>query len=143
MQGGAAMIFPDINLKISEVPNELKPLKEYAWDFEGNNFLLKDGKFQTVKGAEALKIWIWKAIRTERYRYMAYSFDYGSEIDSLIGKAYTNGIMKSEIERYLKEALLISPYIYSIESLAINLSGSSINIDFVVNSVYGEVKMNV
>lgn len=137
------MIFPDINFKISEVSNELKPLKEYAWDFERNNFLLKDGKFQTVTGIEALKIWIWKAIRTERYRYMAYSFDYGSEIDDLIGKAYTKGIMQSEIERYLKEALLISPYIDTIDSISIELSGSSINIEFVVNSVYGEVKMNV
>lgn len=143
MQGGAAMIFPDINFEISEVSNELKPLKEYAWDFEKKDFLLKDGKFQIVTGAEALKIWIWKAISTERYRYMAYSFDYGSEIDNLIGKAYTNGIMQSEIERYLKEALLISPYIDSIDSISIKLSGSSINIDFVVNSVYGEVKMNV
>lgn len=137
------MIFPDINFEISEVSNELKPLKEYAWDFEKKDFLLKDGKFQIVTGAEALKIWIWKAISTERYRYMAYSFDYGSEIDNLIGKAYTNGIMQSEIERYLKEALLISPYIDSIDSISIKLSGSSINIDFVVNSVYGEVKMNV
>lgn len=137
------MIFPNIDFKTSEVSHELKMLKEYAWDFDKNDFLLKDGKFQIVSGIEALKIWIWKALKTERYRYMAYSFDYGSEIDTLTGKAYTKGIMKSEIERYLKEALLINPYIKAVGNILVDMSGSNINIEFDVNSVYGEVKMNV
>lgn len=137
------MIFPSIDFKTSELPVELTMLKEYAWDFDKNDFLLKDGKFQIVSGIEALKIWIWKALKTERYRYLAYSFDYGSEIDTLTGKAYTKGIMKSEIERYLKEALLISPYIKAVGDILVNISGSSITIEFNVNSVYGEVKMNV
>lgn len=137
------MIFPNIDFKTSEVSHELKMLKEYAWDFDKNDFLLKDGKFQIVSGIEALKIWIWKALKTERYRYMAYSFDYGSEIDTLTGKAYTKGIMKSEIERYLKEALLINPYIKAVGNILVDMFGSNINIEFDVNSVYGEVKMNV
>lgn len=143
MQGGAAMIFPSIAFKTSEVSDGLTLLKEYAWDFDKKDFLLKDGKFQIVSGTEALKIWIWKALKTERYRYLAYSFDYGSEIDTLTGKAYTKAIMKSEIERYLKEALLISPYIKAVKDISIDMSGSSITIEFNVNSVYGEVKMNV
>lgn len=143
MQGGAAMIFPSIAFKTSEVSDELTLLKEYAWDFDKDDFLLKDGKFQIVSGIEALKIWIWKALKTERYRYPAYSFDYGSEIDTLTGKAYTKAIMKSEIERYLKEALLISPYIKAVGNISIDTSGSSITIEFNVSSVYGEVKMNV
>lgn len=137
------MIFPNIAFKTSEVSKDITMLKEYAWDFDSNDFLLKDGKFQIVSGIEALKIWIWKALKTERYRYLAYSFDYGSEIDALTGKAYTKGIMKSEIERYIKEALLISPYIKAVGDISINISGSSITMEFNVNSVYGEVKMNV
>lgn len=137
------MIFPEINYENLSTTSELKPLKEYAWDFEQGDFILKDGKFQVVSGTEALKIWIWKALSTERYRYMAYSFDYGSEIEALIGSTYSSGLMNSEIERYLKEALLINPYIKNISDISASIDESTINIACLVDTVYGEVKVNV
>ncbi|WP_234123443.1 DUF2634 domain-containing protein [Clostridium hydrogenum] len=137
------MIFPEINYENLSTTSELKPLKEYAWDFEQEDFILKDGKFQVVSGTEALKIWIWKALSTERYRYMAYSFDYGSEIEALIGSTYSSGLMNSEIERYLKEALLINPYIKNISDISTSIDESTINIACLVDTVYGEVKVNV
>lgn len=137
------MIFPEINYENLSTTSELKPLKEYAWDFEQEDFILKDGKFQVVSGTEALKIWIWKALSTERYRYMAYSFDYGSEIEALIGSTYSSGLVNSEIERYLKEALLINPYIKNISDISTSIDESTINIACLVDTVYGEVKVNV
>jgi Protein of unknown function (DUF2634) len=137
------MIFPQFNFEPSKETNELKPLKEYAWDFDKNEFILKDGKFQVVSGKEAVKVWIWKALNTARYRYLAYSFDYGSEIETLVGSVYSNGLVKSEIERYLKEALLINLYIKGISNISINIDDNKIDIAFDVNTIYGEVKMNV
>lgn len=123
--------------------NYLKPLKEYAWDFDKNQFILQDGKFQIVEGKEAIKIWIWKALHTQRYRYMAYSWDYGHELEELIGKGYSEGLTRSETERYLNEALLVSPYIKSIEDVTVVVHDSSINVKFTSNTVYGEVITNV
>lgn len=142
------MIFPEIDFEPStdnpiKLQQNLKPLKEYAWDFDKGEFLLKDGRFQLVEGNEAVKVWTWKALSTSRYRYLAYSWDYGSELENLIGNGLTSELTKSEIERYIKEALLISPYIKSIDNFEITIDDSSIAAAFTLNTVYGEVIMNV
>lgn len=52
---------------------ELPLFREYAYDFENNCLLKKDGKTYLIEGNEALKIWIYKALYTQRYRYTAHS----------------------------------------------------------------------
>ncbi|EJO5347133.1 DUF2634 domain-containing protein [Clostridium botulinum] len=120
--------------------NEELPLfKEYAWDFQNNKFILEDGNFKIVEGNEALKVWIWKALKTQRYRYLAYSWDYGQELDELIGKGLSNEALKLEVKRYIKESLLINPYLKEIYNLNITLEEAKLEIDFIVDTVYGEV----
>ena len=54
--------------------SDLPTPKEYAWDFENDCFLYDaDGRLKIVEGDEAIKIWIYKALSTERFRYLAYS----------------------------------------------------------------------
>ena len=118
---------------------ELPLCKEYAWDFDKNKFILENGKFKVVEGNEALKVWIWKALKTERYRHLAYSWNY----DSLIGKGLSNAALKLEVERYIKEALLINPYLKDIYNLNITIEGAKLDIDFTVETVYGEVNIRV
>lgn len=142
------MIFPQIDFEPTtdnpiESKGDLKLLKQYAWDFDNNEFILNDGKFKVIEGIEAVKIWIWKALHTQRYRYMAYNWDYGNEIEDLVGKGYSDGLINSEVERYLKEALLINPYIKNISNINTNISNDFISVTFTVNTVYGEVIMNV
>lgn len=36
--------------------------REYAYDFENNRLLLRDGNTYLVEGNEALRIWIFKAL---------------------------------------------------------------------------------
>lgn len=117
--------------------------KEYAWDFEKNDFLLKDGKFLTVTGDEALKIWIYKVMHTEKYVYMAYSQHYGNELEDLIGRGYSNELIKSEVERYLKDSLLVNDYITGIENVAVTQENDVLSINFTAITVYGEVNVNV
>lgn len=124
--------------------NEELPLfKEYAWDIENNKFILEDGKFKVVEGNQALKIWIWKVLKTARYRYLAYSWNYGQEYETLIGKGLSAAALKLEVERYIKEAILINPYIKDIYNLNIIVEGAKLNIDFTISTVYGEVDINV
>ena len=103
-------LFPFIsNTENIEVNNDMPLYKEIAWDFTNNSPVLENGNFKTVEGNEALKVWIYKAILTPRYNYSIYSWDYGSELLDLIGKAYTPSLTKEEAKRYIKEALSINP----------------------------------
>lgn len=136
-------IFPfiDPSDNISAVQETIP--REYAWDYEKNDFLLKDGKFQIVEGTEAIRVWAWKALNTQRYRYMAYSWDYGHELEELTGQQLSNEVMKSEVERYLKEVLSVSPYIDNVTISNVSVDGSKVSVDFKVNTKYGEVDISV
>ena len=110
-------IFPFINgddglLEASS--NNLPIYKECAWDFVNDRAIFIDGSPKVVEKNEAIKVWIYKAIKTARYEHEIYSWNYGSEISSLIGKGYVNGFIESETIRYIEEALLINPYIIKI-----------------------------
>ena len=94
-----------------EESTELPLFREYAYDFQNNCLLLKSGQTYLVEGNEALRIWIYKALTTERFRYTAYDADFGSEIDTLIGSPLNSDIAKSELKRFITEALMVNPYI--------------------------------
>ena len=78
----------------------LFPFVTYEEDIAENNplplYKEVDKGLKIVEGNEAIKIWIYKALQTPRYQYEIYSWDYGSELLSLIGKAYTKGLTQSE-----------------------------------------------
>ena len=110
-------LFPFISNNVDEVKvNNTFPLyKEVAWDFDKDFPILQNGTFKIVEGNEAIKVWVYKAILTQRYNHSIYSWDYGSELLDLIGKAYTSSLTKEEAKRYIKEALLINPYILEVK----------------------------
>ncbi|SHH15026.1 DUF2634 domain-containing protein [Desulfosporosinus lacus] len=124
-------------------PSELPLVKEYAWDFENNDFLLVDGKNAIVTGKEAIKVWVWKALQTKKYRYRAYTSKYGHELDSLINQGFSTGALKAELERYLKESLLVNVYITGVKTIDITIDGSKTDVSFTVTTVYGEVSVSV
>ena len=143
------MIFPFLNgdALVEEISNEedLPLLREVAWDFEDDRPIInKFGEVQIVEGIEALKIWIYKAIKISRFEYDIYSWDYGCEVNNLLGQSYySRGHIESEVKRYIKEALLINPYIKSINFKTITFSDDTLNAEFDVDSIYGEVSIIV
>ena len=83
-------LFPFVTYKEDVVKDNTFPLyKEIAWDFKRNTPILENGDFKTVEGNEAIKVWVYKALLVPRYQYSIYTWDYGSELMDLIGKAYT------------------------------------------------------
>ena len=126
----------------------LFPFITYEEDVVENNPLplyKEVGKgLKIVEGNEAIKIWIYKALQTPRYQYEIYSWDYGSELLSLIGKAYTKGLTQSEASRYIKEALLINPYILNVNVISSSFDGDVLSANVRVKTIYdGEVIVNV
>ncbi len=117
--------------------------REYAWDFEKNDFQLKDGKFQVVEGIEALKIWIWKALKTSKYTYSIYSDNYGQELDKLIGKGLSKSLAESEAKRLTLECLKDNEHILSIRSFSVDKSNDVLSITFTAITDCGEVTIDV
>ena len=141
-------IFPfmdieDVESNIEVSNNELPMYYEVGWDYINDKPLIENNEFVIVEGNNAIKVWIYKAIKTVRYQHSIYSWDYGCEISSLIGQKYTKGLTKSEAERYIKEAILINPYITDVKIIDINFSEDILSVSIQVDTIYGEVNVNV
>ena len=124
--------------------SDLPTPKEYAWYVENNCYLCDaDGKHRIVEGDEAIKIWVYKALNTERFRYLAYSWQYGIELRPFIGKVMGVQQRYSEIKRIIVECLMVNPYIKSIDTIDIQHEGDTVNISIMLTTIYGEVNVDV
>lgn len=112
------MANPFVELK--DVPkNELPEFREYAFDFSKDEFIVENGRLAIVTQKEAIKVWAYKALITERYRYRAYFDDYGAELEHFVGTVTNDGAEAIEVFRYIEEALLVNPYITDVNVLGI------------------------
>jgi hypothetical protein len=113
--------------------------KEYAWDFVANDFLLVDGKFQIVEGTEALRVWMWKALRTSNSIYSAYSTSYGSKMDDLVGKGYSSSLIESEAQRIVWECISYNSHITGIIEFSVDTTNDILTVSFTAETDQGEV----
>lgn len=133
--------FPFINPPVMEIKSELPLYKEIAWDFKKNIPIVENGEFKIVEGNEALKVWVLKALLTNRYEHLIYSFDYGNETKEIIGKNYTRELTEMEVKRYIKEALEINPYITGIEVNKISFIDTKLTVNVQLETVYGTTEV--
>ena len=132
-------LFPFVTYKEDIVKNNSFPLyREVAWDFKRDIPILENGDFKIVEGNEAIKVWVYKALLVPRYNYSIYSWNYGSELMDLIGKAYTSQLTKSEAKRYIEEALKINPYILDVNVIDTDFKDSVLSADVKITTIYGE-----
>ena len=126
-----------------KVDNSFPLYKEVAWDFEKDTPIIQSGDFKIIKGNDAIKVWAYKALLTPRYNYSIYSWDYGSELMDLVGKAYTQSLTKEEAKRYIKEALLINPYILEVNVIDTSFSNGILSADIKIVTIYGESEVTI
>ena len=136
-------IFPMIQPKATTSIGNLPLYREVAWDYNANQPVFRRGEPVIVTGKEAVKVWIYKSILTSRYRYEIYTKDYGSEFEGLIGQAYTPALKEAEAPRYLRECLLINPYITDVKNIEVSFSDGTLTVSGIAETVYGEVKFHV
>lgn len=132
-------VFPFVSNaeSVKESTAELPIFREYAYDFTNNCLLTKAGATYLAEKDEALKIWIYHALKVPRYIYPAHSKDYGNELNKLVGYVMDRETLESEIERYITEALMVNPYIQELGAFAFSYDGKSIIVSFSVTSIYG------
>ena len=132
-------LFPFVTYKEDMVKDNSFPLyREIAWDFKRDVPIIENGDFKIVEGNEAIKVWVYNALLVPRYNYSIYSWNYGSELMDLIGKAYTPQLTKSEAKRYIEEALKINPYILDVNVIDTDFKDSILSANVKITTIYGE-----
>lgn len=133
-------IFPFIQPETQE--EESLPLyREVKWDFKTDKPVFKNGNPVTVTGNEAVKVWIWNALKTKRKRYVIYTHNYGSDIEELIGQPYSEAVKSIEAGRYIEDSLLINPYITAVKDIETVFENERLTISFSAQTIYGSIEM--
>lgn len=135
------MIFPfeDEEVELNEEEEEYLP-RERGIDFTTGQL---NGKI--VEGVDAVLVWAWLALHTPRFRHYVYSWDYGQEFDTLIGKGYPDAYIKAELQRMVEECLTVNPYIEDIDNFGYKKEGDKVIISFRILTDFGDkgVQMEV
>lgn len=81
-----------------------------AFDWNTGDFI-RDGRnmLQEATGVESWQQWCQNCLQTERYKYLAYSEDYGIEVEEVFA-ASTREEAESILTRQITEALEADPY---------------------------------
>lgn len=115
----------------------VKMPREYGIDFQTGQLT---GKI--VEGIEAIKVWIWLCMHTERFRHAIYSADYGTSLEQYIGRMLSEEYINTDCESEISDALLINEYIESIEDFEAVRNSDSLNISFRVVTKFGSVEVD-
>lgn len=124
--------------KLEVTVDEEKVPTDYEIDFE-------TGKLtgRIISGLDAVKQWIKIVLGTDRYFYTQYSWDHGSDLNSLIGRTLKQDYVESEVKRMIQDALSVSDDILGIENLVCRIDKDKLIASFTVNTVYGGVDIDV
>lgn len=137
-------LFPLIQSQQSVAVNRALPLcKEVDWDFQKNIPIYKKGSPSITSGLRAVLIWAWKALHTQRFRHEIYSWDYGCELEALVGRPFTEELKRSEAVRYVRECLIVNPYISEVNQINVEFLDENLIIACKLKTIYGEVSLDV
>lgn len=134
-------LFPMFSLPPSETAAALPLYTDVLMDYERAVPVWQAGNPVIVQGQEAVKGWAFRAILTAKAHWPIFDPSYGCDLTNLVGQPYTSDIKRSEAARYLRDALLNSPYITGVEVLDTTFEGSTVHITARLTTVYGEEEM--
>lgn len=138
----------DFNIFLNKAEAEVKEMptfKEYAIDFKTGEYIKDENGIKILEKNEALKVWIFKALKTERFRYTdVHSDNYGSELENNIGTIYQKSVKDALMINQIRDTLLVNPYILECYNFEISNEDEYVpQITFNVKTVYGELEMEV
>ena len=139
----------DFNIFLKKAETEVEEMptfKEYAIDFKTGEYIKDENNdIKILEKNEALKVWIFKALKTERFRYAdVHSDNYGSELETNIGTIYQKSVKDALMINQIRDTLLVNPYILECYNFDISNEDEYVpQITFNVKTVYGKLKMEV
>ena len=134
-----ASIFPSFVDEVRAIEqnknNTLPVAKDIAIDFNTGEPIIKNGDFVVVEKNEAIKVWCYYALKIAKGRFLAFTNNYGSELEEkIIGKQYNSDTQK-QVKRIVEDCLLVNPYIKSIDNVTVSFN-DKINIEIELTTVY-------
>lgn len=139
----------DFNIFLKKAETEVEEIpvfKEYAIDFKTGEYIKDENNdVKVLEKNEALKVWIFKALKTERFRYTdVHSDNYGSELETNIGTIYQKSVKDALMINQIRDTLLVNPYILECYNFEISNEEEYVpQITFNVKTIYGELEMEV
>lgn len=121
------------SITTASVEEQQQPSLTWKLDFE------KKCITQMIDGLEAVKQAVFVILETQRFEYLIYSFNFGSELQGIIGKSPL--FVQSEIRRLIREALLQDDRITDVRDIMIQINGESMLVEFTIVSVFGNFTM--
>ncbi len=109
-----------------------QPTKTYALDFESSRAR------GFTDGLKAMEQAVFLILSTERFRHMIYSWNYGVELDGILGS--DRALAESELKRVITEALLQDERITAVSDFAFDDSKrGELRVSFTVATVFGAI----
>ena len=139
----------DFNIFLKKAETEVEEMptfKEYAIDFKTGEYIKDENNdIKVLEKNEALKVWIFKALKTERFRYVdVHSDNYGSELETNIGTIYQKSVKDALMINQIRDTLLVNPYILECYNFDISNENEYVpQITCNVKTVYGELETEV
>jgi hypothetical protein len=88
-------------------------------------------------GLKAMEQAIYLILRTERYRHVIFSWNYGIELESLFGMPVSWVV--PEVERRIKEALLHDARIAAVDGFEFEIGKRELLVRFTAHTIFGDV----
>lgn len=121
----------DRSLLEVDMKNNIMPSKTFYIDFESKKIL------GIIEDKKAIEQSILLALSTSRFKHLIFSWNYGEEINHLIGKP--KDLARAELPRLLKECLLVDDRISSIEDVVLTDGEEGLHVSFTAVTVHGDI----
>ena len=116
---------------ILQINESTEPSNTFFIDFE------KGRISGFIDEKEAVKQAIMLILNTERYKFLIYSWNYGAELEALVGTH--PDIVEDEAERLISEALLQDDRITAVYDFEFSRNRDTLLVNFKVDSIYGDI----
>ena len=111
--------------------------ESYLFDFEKGDFVRDTaGRIVIADGHRAWVQWCVKTVLTERFAYLAYSQNYGTEIETALRQPSRQAV-EAELERAITEALLVDPRTEMVRDFRFTWEGDQLQVAFTVVPAVG------
>lgn len=95
---------------------------------------------RTVDGLEAIKQMIYKTLMTDRYKFEIYDWNYGVELDDLIGQP--KEFVKAELPRRIEDALIVDDRVSEVTDFEFtDVDKTTLAVKFTVKTIFGDIEV--
>ena len=113
---------------------ETQPTRTYALRFDGCPSF--GGK---LDGLEAMKQAIFLILQTERFRYAIYSWNYGVEMQNLLGESMSP-YLQARIQKAIEDALMADDRVLAVENFTFSKERHALRVTFRVETTEGDIE---